>query len=134
MKKKKLRYFFAVLFSFFVYSSFGQSLDCAKFRNGRFKITDANAGGVFVLDRRGDYQVENNQSLKQTLKFKVTWLDDCTYTLKLDKVLRNENNLPIPGNMIVTVKITSTTANSYTQESSSNLYTAIYKSEVVKIQ
>ncbi len=131
---KKFRYLFAVLFSLLAYTGMGQPMDCAKFKNGRFKITDANAGGVFVLDRRGAYQVENNQGLKQTLRFKVTWLDDCTYTLKLDKVLRNENNLPIPENWILTVKITSTTANSYFQETTSNSFNFVYKSEVVKIQ
>ena len=130
----KARYIFAVLFSLLVNAGLAQSLDCAKFKNGRFKITDANAGGVFVLDRRDGYQVENNQGLKQTLRFKVTWLDDCTYTLKLDKVLRNENNLPIPENWILTVKITSTTANSYFQETTSNSFNFVYRSEVVKIQ
>lgn len=117
-----------------MFNSFAQPMDCAKFKNGRFKITDANAGGVYVLDRRDDYQVENNPKLKQTLRFKVRWLNDCTYTLKLDKVLRNENNLPIPDNFILTVKITSTTANSYFQETTSNAYSFVYKSEVVKIQ
>ena len=114
--------------------AFSQSADCFKFKEGKFKITDVNAGGITVIDRRGGYQVENNEGMKATLKFKVTWLDDCTYTLKLDVILRNENKIPFPTDMILKVKILATSANSYTQESSSNLFNDVYKSEVVKIQ
>ena len=129
--------FYSLLFisvSIFGSKAFGQSPACFKFKEGKFKITDANAGGITVIDRRGGYQVENNEGMKATLKFRVTWLDDCTYTLKLDTILRNENKIPFPTDMILKVKILTTSANSYTQESSSNLYNDVYKSEVVKIQ
>lgn len=119
---------------FFAVQAFCQAPECYRFKEGKFKIVDANAGGITVIDRRGNYQVENNEGMKITLKFKVTWLDGCTYTLKLDTILRNDNKIALPKDMILKVKILATSTNSYTQESSSNLYDAVYKSEVVKIQ
>jgi hypothetical protein len=130
MKQTALFFFF----SFFAVPAFCQAPECYRFKEGKFKIVDANAGGITVIDRRGNYQVENNEGMKATLKFKVTWLDDCTYTLKLDTILRNDNKIAFPTDMVLKVKILSTTKNSYTQESSSNLYDMVYKSEVVKIQ
>ena len=125
---------FIFLFSFLTAQAFCQSPECYRFKEGKFKIVDANAGGITVIDRRGNYQVENNEGMKATLKFKVTWIDDCTYTLKLDEILRNENKIAFPKDMTLKVKITATSKNSYSQESSSNLYDMVYKSEVVKIQ
>ncbi len=134
MKKNIFNLLLLLLVTVFGNKAFGQTPDCFKFRDGKFKISDAKAGGIFIIDRKGGYQVENNEGLKMTLKFKVTWLDDCTYTLKLETILRNENNVPLPTDMILTVKITETTKNSYLQESTSNKYSGVYKSEVVKIQ
>jgi hypothetical protein len=130
-----MKQFILFLFlSFIVTIAFCQSPGCYRFKEGKFKITDANAGGITVIDRRGNYQEENNEGMKMTLKFKVTWLDDCTYTLKLDTILRNDNKIALPKDMILKVKILATTTNSYTYESSSNLYEAVYKTEAVKIQ
>jgi hypothetical protein len=111
-----------------------QTLDCYKFKDGKFKINDTNLSGDYVIVRTGKYQVENIQNLKLTLKFKVAWLNECTYALKLDTVLRNENNLPFPKDMIVRVKIIETTKNSYFQETTNNLNNTVNKSEVIKIQ
>jgi hypothetical protein len=134
MKKIVFNSLLYILVFIFGNQAFAQSPECFKFKDGKFRITDANAGGITVIERSGGYQVENNEGMKVTLKFKVTWLDDCTYTLKLDTILRNENKIALPTDMILKVKILATSANSYTQESSSNLYPAVYKSEVVKIQ
>jgi len=123
-----------LFFSFAAAQAFCQAPECYRFKEGKFKIVDTNAGGITIIDRRGNYQVENNEGMKATLKFKVTWIDDCTYTLKLDTILRNENKIAFPKDMILKVKIIVTAKNYYTQESSSNRYDAVYKSDVVKIQ
>jgi len=122
-----------ILFASLVVAVKSQTVDCFKFKNGKFKITDANAGGVTIIERKGDYQVENNEGLKMTLRFKITWLNDCSYTLKLESILRNDNKLPFPADMVLKVKIIETTKNSYFQESSSNMLPAVYKSEAVRI-
>ena len=126
-----------IIVLFFLCNGFvsnSQTVDCFKFKDGKFKINDTNLGGIYVIERTGKFQVENIAGLKLTLRFKVAWLNDCTYALKLDTILRNENNLPFPKEMIVKVKIIKTTKNSYFQETTNNLNSAVNKSEVIKIQ
>jgi len=112
---------------------FSQSFECSRFKEGKFKIADARAGGITIAERRGDYQTESSESLKAIIRFRITWQDNCSYTLRLDKVLRNENKMNFPSNMQVNVKIVETAANSYTQEVSSSLTNGTYRSEVTRI-
>ena len=112
---------------------FSQTPDCSKFREGKFRIADTRAGVVTIADRRGGYQTESSEALKAIVRFKITWQDNCTYTLRLDKVLRNENKIDFPYNMEVHVKIIATSTNSYTQETSSSLTNGTYNVVVTKI-
>lgn len=79
------------------------------------------------------YQTESSEALKAIVRFKITWQDNCSYTLKLDKVLRNENKIDFPSNMEVRVKIISTSGDSYTQEMSSSLTNGSYNVVVTRI-
>lgn len=116
------------------YIGVSQTLDCVKFKDGKFRIPGATeAEGSTFIDRKGNYQVESNETLKFILKFKVVWLDECTYTLKLDSVIKNEKNFPLQADMVVKVKITGTLKESYLQESSV-LNLPVFKSEVFKIR
>ena len=112
---------------------FSQPLNCSKFKEGKFRIADTRAGAITITERKGEYQTESSEALKAILRFKITWQDNCTYTLKLDKVIRNENKINFPSNMVVHVKIIETAANSYIQETSSSLTNGTYKVEVTKI-
>ncbi|MBK7433539.1 MAG: hypothetical protein IPI66_06295 [Chitinophagaceae bacterium] len=67
------------------------------------------------------------------VRFRVSWQDNCNYTLHLDKVIRNENKIEFPSNLEVKVKITETARNSYIQEISSSLTNGTYKVDVQKI-
>ena len=123
-----------VFYLFTGYIGVSQTLDCAKFKDGKFRIPGATeAEGSTFIDRKGNYQVESNETLKFILKFKVVWLDECTYTLKLDSVIKNEKNFPLQADMVVKVKITGTLKESYLQESSV-LNLPVFKSEVFKIR
>jgi hypothetical protein len=90
-------------------------------------------GVVTIADRNSLYQTETSEALKAVVRFKISWQDNCTYTLRLDKVIRNENKINFPYNMVVHVKITETATNSYLQETSSSLTNGTYKVEVTKI-
>lgn len=125
---------FAVIVTVCVQPAFAQTPECYKFKEGKFKIADPNAGGIFITERKGNYQTESNEGLKTTLKFRITWLDDCTYILKLETIIRNENKLPIPKGISVSVKILSTTKTSCIQEVTSSLYNRPYQCEAIKIQ
>jgi hypothetical protein len=110
-----------------------QSLDCKKFRNGKFKSTFE--GRTAIIERLGSIQKEYFINLKDSLKisFNVNWLDNCTYTLTPTKE-SFEKYPRLPQNALITVKITNTTPNSYTQNSSSNFINKTIVSEVIKIQ
>ena len=114
-------------------ASEGQTPDCGKFHEGKFRIADTRAGVVTIADRNSIYQTESSETLKAVVRFKISWLDNCSYTLRLDKVIRNENKINFPSNMEVKVKIIQTSDNSYTQETTSSLTNGTYNVVVTKI-
>ncbi len=120
-------------FIFFSSAAFAQLPDCSRFREGRFRIADTRAGVVTIAERKGMYQTESSESLKAVVRFRITWQDNCSFILRLDKVLRNENKIDFPPGMEIRVKITATSGDSYTQEVSSALTNTPYKVQAVKI-
>jgi len=116
-------------------AGFAQQPDCYRFKEGKFRINDARAGGVVIAERRGGYQTESMETLKATVRFKITWQSDCAYTLTLDKVIRNENKIPFPSNMQVKVNIVAVNDDhSYIQEASSSVTNGTYRSEVSAVR
>ena len=114
-------------------TSFSQTPDCTKFREGKFRIADSRAGVVTIADRTSMYQTETSEVLKAVVRFRISWQDNCSYTLKLDKVIRNENKINFPSNLEIKVKITQTTAGGYTQETTSSLTNGTYNVAVTKL-
>lgn len=126
---------FTLLFLFLVFglNSFSQTPDCNKFREGKFRIADTRAGAVIVAERNSMYQTETSEALKAVVRFRISWQDNCSYTLKLDKVLRNENKINFPSNLEIKVKITRTSDSGYTQETTSSLTNGTYNVAVTKL-
>jgi len=114
-------------------AAFSQQPDCYKFREGKFRIADTRARVVTIAERKGMYQTESSEALKAVVRFRITWQDNCSYTLKLDKVMRNENKIDFPSGMEVKVKIIATSGDSFTQEISSSLTNGSYNVTVTKI-
>ena len=131
MMIKRFFIFFSLILS--TAAAFSQTPDCAKFREGRFRIADSRAGVVTIADRNSMYQTETSDALKAVVRFKISWQDNCSYTLKLDKVIRNENKINFPSDMEIRVKITKTSAGGYTQETTSSLTNGTYNVVVTKI-
>ena len=121
------------LLTFVISIANAQQLDCYKFKEGKFRINDARAGGVIIAERKGGYQTESMEALKAIVRFKITWLNDCSYTLTLDKVLRNENKVSFPNNLTVNVKIVAVDTNGYTQETTSSITDGSYRCAVTKL-
>jgi hypothetical protein len=128
---KKFIIFF--LFCLPAATAFTQVLDCGKFREGKFRIADTRAGVVTIADRKGMYQTESSEALKAVVRFRITWQDNCSYTLRLDKVIRNENRIDFPSNLEIKVKIVETSAGGYTQQTTSSLTNGTYNVVVTKI-
>jgi hypothetical protein len=123
-----------LLFSCIAGKVYSQAPNCYLFKEGKFRINDARAGGVIVAERRAGYQTESMEVLKAVVRFKISWENDCSYTLTLDKVIRNENKIPFPPDMHIEVKIISSSNNSsYIQEANSSVTNGSYRSEVLKI-
>ena len=114
-------------------SAYCQIPNCSKFREGKFRIADSRAGVVTIADRNSMYQTETSDVLKAVVRFKISWQDNCSYTLKLDKVMRNENKINFPSNLEIKVKIIATSADGYTQETTSSLTNGTYNVAVTKI-
>ncbi len=123
--------FFLLLFP--VSAAYTQVLDCGKFREGKFRIADTRAGVVTIAERKGMYQTESSEALKAVVRFKISWQDNCSYTLRLDKVIRNENRIDFPPSLEIRVKITETVAGGYTQQTTSSLTNGTYNVAVTKI-
>ena len=115
-----------------VSQAFCQPFNCSAFREGKFKTADSRVGAIVITDRKGGFQTETTDALKLIIRFSISWLDNCTYSLKLDKILRNENKVDIPHNLIITVKIVETSAGSYVQEISSSMDNGSYRTTVTK--
>jgi hypothetical protein len=79
------------------------------------------------------YQTETSEALKAVVRFRISWRDNCSYTLKLDKVLRNENKIKFPSDLEIKVKIIQTTDGGYTQETTSSLTNGTYNVAVTKL-
>jgi len=117
----------------FSFTAFSQTPDCTKFRDGKFRIADTRAGAVIIAERTSMYQTETSEVLKAVVRFKISWQDNCSYTLKLDKVIRNENKINFPPGLEIKGKIIATTADGYTQQTSSSLTNGTYNVQVIKI-
>ncbi len=122
-----------LLFLGFGFPAFSQTPDCGKYREGKFRIADSRAGVVTIADRNSMYQTETSEALKAVVRFRISWQDNCSYTLKLDKVIRNENKINFPSNLEIKVKIIQTNDGGYTQETTSSLSNGTYNVVVTKL-
>jgi len=111
----------------------GQQSDCKRFKNGNFKQEDST-GEVWRVETKGSKQIEYNDFYKMKLRFKVKWKDDCTYTLKLKKILENPDNQTFPNGLVVTVHISEVKEKSYIQIATSSLTNKTLKSQVTVIK
>lgn len=107
--------------------------DCAAYKNGTFLLVDKEHGNS-IIERKGSKQVEYGEGSQLKLSFKVRWVDACTYTLELNKVLENPKGITLPDGMILTVQILETTVNSYRQRSTSDLYDLVVESELIRVK
>ncbi len=111
---------------------FAQAKDCQSFEEGKFKIEDKLVGNS-TIERYENKQVETDENSGMKLEFEVEWKDECTYTLKLVKVLENPKEIPIPTGMVLRCRIIKTTKNSYVVESTSDDFEGSIKAELIKI-
>jgi hypothetical protein len=58
-------------------------LNCKQFKTGKFTLTEKERAGTYIVDRDQSFQTETDVAKGVTIRFKVTWLSDCTYQLTI---------------------------------------------------
>ena len=129
---KMIKWIFGVFF-FISISAFGQNKDCAQFKNGKFKIIEENMENSIIV-RNGDVQIEYGEYSQLKVELKVTWVDDCNYTLTLVQVIENPKGMNIPTGMVLYVEIIETKEQSYMQKTTSNINDFVSISELIRIE
>jgi hypothetical protein len=71
-----------MLFSFS--SIYSQEVDCSNFKKGKYFYTPPNGGEVWIKRKRKK-QIEKYNDERQRFIFKISWEDDCKYTLVLHR-------------------------------------------------
>jgi hypothetical protein len=103
--------------AFLLLSAFGysQSIDCSRYKEGTFKITDPKTKKVCIITRDGSRQTEKMEDAEEVYDFDIVWIDGCTYTITptAATAARNKDVLKV-GTM--TVKITQAKDSSYIQK------------------
>ena len=123
---------FGLLMSIFGIA-FGQESECYKFKTGKFEIHSTRHGTTEIVRKRSK-QVEYSEAAQLKLVYKVKWLDDCTYTLVLKKILQNPHDILLSKEVVLTVKIVQTKENSYWHKTTSNLSDYVLEGEIFKIE
>lgn len=109
--------------------AFGQTADCKRFKEGKFVIPNAEYGNSY-LERKGNIQTEIGEKSGFKATFKVKWIDECTYTLQLKKIINNPDEIVFDKTTIITVKILEVKKNSYIQRSTSNTFDTVFEGEI----
>lgn len=130
--KIELRYLVFVFFCFCILSGFSQQLNCTSYKNGKFYIEDAEVGRS-IIERKGSVQYEYTGEGATKLKFKVKWINECSYTLTLVSVEENGAKKRVKDTPIVTVQIIETTENSCTISVSSEQSPVVLQTEMIRI-
>lgn len=70
--------------SFSASKCFSQEIDCSNFKTGKFFYTPPNGGDV-TIKRTNKKQIERYNDENQRFIFKITWKNNCEYTLVLHR-------------------------------------------------
>ncbi len=82
----KILFIFISLLVFAGCTSKKTDIDCQKFRNGRFKLIDEPLTTSYIITRNDSIQTELDLESNITSRFRVKWIDECSYkTLYLDQ-------------------------------------------------
>lgn len=71
---------FAIIILLLPVLAFAQ-IDCAKFKEGTFKITDPKTKKISIITRDGNVQTEKMEEADEIYDFDIVWINDCTYTV-----------------------------------------------------
>lgn len=110
----------------------GQDLDCEKFKTGHFEIPATEKVPKTFLVRNDSMQIEYMEDIDNVGEFYVEWPTPCSYTLTPTK--ETFANMPgFPNGSTLTIDITETGEDKYTQITSFNFSDFTITGEVIKV-
>src|ERR1041385_5034611 len=107
---KKIIFVFLLFCSAHVFAQAPSSSDCKEFHTGTFYVKDMPN---VVIVRDAQFQTETTPATGKYMKMSITWLDDCTYQLRMVKTNDRQLKKDYKKIGVLTVKITSVDENSY---------------------
>ena len=110
-----------------------QQLDCQKFKLGHFQGTDP-LYGITKVERTENTHKEILEEFELELIFDITWIDDCTYELKLREIVGDEELFNYSKDVVFTVRIVETGEKSFVIEGFSDEPEPIYRNELFSIE
>jgi hypothetical protein len=115
--------------------SHAQKRDCSTVKNGTFKVIGPD-NSFTIIERQGDEQIETSIDNVYRTIFQVQWINSCCYTLKVKKVLKDNQNCPMAGDKtIVTVTINNVQKDGYILTcTSKDNPPAVFKCEKIKVK
>ena len=108
-----------------------QTVRCTSVKEGKFEIHDKKTG-VSVITRKGGIQREENEKMGVIIEYLTEWIDECSFRLVPFKVVRNDNNLQLEGDLKLVVEIIEIREDVYIQETTA-WATGQYETEEVRI-
>jgi hypothetical protein len=119
-----------LIFILITFSCSSQDINCNRFHVGKFKNIDKNSGTTFIT-RDSTFQTEINNDIGYSVKLAINWENECSYKLRLIRILENKRNFPVDTTLVLTVQIIETKQESYRQKTTSNKSSIVYESEII---
>ena len=111
-------------------ASFSQKKNCRSLHVGTFKAISKERG-LTIIKRTKKMQVEENTYLGYKLAYDITWINDCTYELKLKQVIKGNPAIMNDSKYILKVQIKEIKKNSYLTDNSSTFSNEITHHEIM---
>jgi exosome complex RNA-binding protein Csl4 len=111
-----------LIIGFGLLSLIGLSQDCKELKSGNFKVDSENF--TTYIERKDGFQIEKTPSIGLIVKTKIEWISECSYSLKVVKILENKNNMEFPTEFLESVtifKVIEQTTKFYVGEASTTI-------------
>jgi hypothetical protein len=127
-----MRFITVFLMSLVAVPMLSQQHDCRQHRDGKFLLSDPQ-GGDWTIERKGKRQIEYSEFYKVKLRFRVKWLDETTYELRLRKVLENPEGHDFPKGLKLTATMSKCNAKGYVRKAVGHPSGATMNSQVKRL-
>ena len=126
---KKIIFLFLLFISANLFAQEPSASECKQFHTGTFYVKGMSN---IVITRDAQFQTETNPATGKYIKMSITWIDDCTYELRLVKTNDRKQKKDYKKMGVLTVTITSADENSYHFSATSPVMKEAVKGVIIK--